>query len=73
MYNDWFYLEQSRVQREQERVRRMAGRAKCAQLRAARLSLRARLARRLFALAVAAERQETWKVVWERLEAKGRL
>jgi hypothetical protein len=36
-------------------------------------SLRARLARRLFALAVAAERQETWKVVWERLEAKGRL
>jgi hypothetical protein len=30
-------------------------------------------ARRLFALAVATEREETWRVVWERLEAKGRL
>jgi hypothetical protein len=31
------------------------------------------MARRLFALAVAAEREETWNVVWERLEAKGGL
>jgi hypothetical protein len=36
-------------------------------------SLRARLARRLFELAVAAEREETWRVVWEKLEARGRL
>jgi hypothetical protein len=31
------------------------------------------MARRLFALAVAIERNETWRLVWERLEAKGRL
>jgi hypothetical protein len=31
------------------------------------------MARRLFALAVATEREETWRVVWERLEAKGGL
>jgi hypothetical protein len=34
------------------------------------LGLRARTARRLFALAEAVERRETWKMVWERLEAK---
>jgi hypothetical protein len=34
---------------------------------------RARMARRLFALAVAAEKEETWRVVWERLGAKGGL
>ena len=38
-----------------------------------RPSLRARMTRRLFALAVAADRQETWNVVWERLEAEGGL
>jgi len=31
------------------------------------------MARRLFALAVALDRREIWSVVWERLEAKGRL
>ena len=31
--------------------------------------VRARAARRLFAFAVALEREETWRVVWERLEA----
>jgi len=31
------------------------------------------MARCLFALAVAAEREEAWNVVWERLEAKGGL
>jgi anti-sigma-K factor RskA len=36
-------------------------------------SLRARVARRLFELAVATESEETWRVVWERLEARGRL
>lgn len=34
------------------------------------LGLRAWTARRLFALAVAVERRETWRAVWERLEAK---
>jgi hypothetical protein len=37
--------------------------------RAERPSLRARAARRLFGFAVALEREETWRVVWERLEA----
>lgn len=77
MYNNWFYLEQSRALREKELAERMTERRRYAQLKAGRsslqASLRARLARRLFALAVAAERQETWKAVWERLEAKGRL
>jgi hypothetical protein len=34
-----------------------------------RSSLRARAARRLFGFAVALEREETWRAVWERLEA----
>ena len=33
-----------------------------------RPSLRARVARRLFGFAVALEREETWRAVWERLE-----
>ena len=32
-------------------------------------ALRARAARRLFGLAVTLEREETWRAVWERLEA----
>jgi hypothetical protein len=35
-------------------------------------SLRARAARWLFEFAVALEREETWRVVWERLEAPRR-
>lgn len=77
MYNDWFYLEKDRHIRERALAEGMAERRRYAQLKAGqpslRASLRARLARRLFALAVAAERQETWKAVGERLEAKGRL
>jgi hypothetical protein len=72
MYRDQFYLMEDRVLREQDLAERMAERQRYARARN-KPSLRARLARRLFALAVAAERQETWKVVWERLEAKGRL
>jgi hypothetical protein len=34
-----------------------------------RSSLRARVARRLFGFAVVLEREETWRAVWERLEA----
>jgi hypothetical protein len=40
---------------------------------AERLSLRARAARLLFGFAVALEREEIWRVVWERLEAPGDL
>ena len=76
MYNDWFYLEQSRVMRERELTKRMAERRQYAQLKAgrpSRTSPRARLARCLFALAVVTERRETWEAVWERLESRGRL
>jgi len=31
--------------------------------------LRARVARRVFSFALALEREETWKAVWEKLEA----
>ncbi len=72
MYRDLFYVMEDRVLREQDLAERMAERQRHARVRH-KPSLRARLARRLFALAVAAERQETWKMVWERLEAKGRL
>ena len=73
MFNNWFYLEQNRVARERELTERMAERERYKRFKAGRLSLRARTARRLFALAVATEREETWRVVWERLEARGRL
>jgi hypothetical protein len=52
---------------EERRLARLAAGA------AERLSLRARAARRLFGFAVALEREETWRVVWERLEAPGDL
>ena len=35
-------------------------------------TLRARAARRLFEVAVVLEREETWRAVWEKLEAPGR-
>ncbi len=68
MYDD-FYAAQDRTLREQEFADKVAERQRYARP-TDRLSLRARLARRLFLLAVAAEREETWRVVWERLEAK---
>ena len=37
--------------------------------RAAWTVLRARVARRVFAIALALEKEETWKAVWEKLEA----
>jgi hypothetical protein len=60
MYSGRFYVMEDRVLREQDLAERVAER-----------NLRARMARRLFALAVAAEREETWHVVRERLEAQG--
>jgi hypothetical protein len=72
MYVDHrFYALQDREFRRQELAERMAERRR--QDLACRPSLRARMARRLFALAVAAEREETWRAVWERLEARERL
>jgi hypothetical protein len=39
----------------------------------ARVSLRARVARRLFGFAMALEREETWRAVWENLESPRRV
>ena len=73
MFNDLHYMVvQDRTAREQEFAEQRAERRRYARS-PGRPSLRARAARRLFALAVAAEREETWRVVWERLEARGRL
>jgi hypothetical protein len=52
----------ARLLQEAEEQRLAAGAAE-------RPSLRARAARRLFGFAVALEREETWRVVWERLGA----
>ena len=73
MFNDWQYvLVQDRAAREQDLAERIAERGRYARS-PGKPSLRARVARRLFELAVAAESEETWRVVWERLEARGRL
>ena len=73
MDRDSFYMMEDRVLREQDLAERMAERRRQAHSAQYRPSLRARMARRLFTMAVAAEREETWRVVWERLGAKGRL
>ena len=73
MFNDLHYMVvQDRTAREQEFAERRAERLRYARS-PGQPSLRAKVARRLFELAVAAEREETWRVVWERLEARGRL
>jgi hypothetical protein len=73
MFNDFHYrLAQDRMAREQELAERRAERRRYVRSPAGP-SLRGRVARRLFELAVAAEREETWRVVWEKLEARGRL
>lgn len=65
---------------EEEMVRERMGRA-LAEAEAARLartvegrglSLRARVARRLFEAAVAMERDAAWRAVWEKMEAPRR-
>ena len=73
MFNDLQYVAlQDRTAREHDLAERMAERRSYARP-PGKSSVRARMARRLFALAVATERNETWRMVWERLEAKGRL
>ena len=70
MIDHWSYATlKDRMARERE----LAERARLARAVAGKPSLRARAARRLFALAVVLDRRETWSAVWERLEAKGRL
>jgi hypothetical protein len=68
MYRD-FYAAQDRTLRQQEFNDKVAERQRYARSED-KPSLRARLARQLFTLAVAAEREETWRMVWERLEAR---
>jgi hypothetical protein len=73
MFSDWHYMvAQDRTAREQDLAEKVAERGRYARS-PGQSSLRARVARRLFDLAVAAESEETWRVVWERLEARGRL
>jgi hypothetical protein len=74
VFNDWCYVRlRDRTVRERELDELMSERQRQVSKAACKLSLRARMARRLFALAVAAEKEETWRVVWERLGAKGGL
>jgi hypothetical protein len=68
--HEWIAMELSRernadllAEAEERRLARLAPR------RAAWPVLRARVARRVFAFALALEREETWKAVWESLEA----
>jgi hypothetical protein len=68
--NDWLSVELARernarilAEAEERRLARLAPR------RSVRTALRARVARRMFAFAVALEKEETWRAVWERLEA----
>lgn len=71
MYRE-FYEFEDRELREQRLAGRRAERVWHARSKR-KPSLRARVARRLFAPAIFAEREKTWRLVWERLEAKGRL
>jgi hypothetical protein len=68
--HEWFSVEVARernadilAEAEERRLARLVPR------RATWPVLRARVARRAFAFALALEREETWKAVWERLEA----
>lgn len=69
MYRE-FYAVEDRTLRRQQFAERVGERARGGG--SGRL-VRKAIARRLFALAVVAGRQETWDAVWERLEARGRL
>ena len=68
--NDWLSVELARernarilAEAEERRLARLAP------SRSVRTALRARVARGMFAFAVALEKEETWRAVWERLEA----
>ena len=70
MLNDWNY---TRLQDRMARERELAEQRRWARAAARKPPLRARMARTLFALAVALDKRETWSAVWERLQAKGHL
>ncbi|MBD0252889.1 MAG: hypothetical protein ICV31_00145 [Rubrobacter sp.] len=68
--HEWFCVEQSRernaeilAEAEKRRLARLAPRKPVGPV------LRARVARTVFGFALALEREETWRAVWERLEA----
>jgi hypothetical protein len=68
--NDWLSVELARernarilAEAEEQRLARLAPR------KSVRTALRARVARKMFQVAVALEKEETWRAVWERLEA----
>jgi hypothetical protein len=68
--HEWFCVEQSRernaeilAEAEKRRLARLAPR------KPARSVLRARVVRMVFGFALALEREETWRAVWEKLEA----
>ena len=65
--HEWLSVELTR-----ERNARMLAEAeerRLARLVSRKPVLRARVARKLFQFAVALEKEETWRAVWERLEA----
>ena len=68
--NEWFSVELTRernasilAEAEERRIARLVPR------RSVLAALRARVARRMFEFAMELEREETWRAVWERLEA----
>jgi hypothetical protein len=70
--NGWFSEEFVRDRNAGLLAEAEEGRLGRGNSRGSRASLRARAARRLFGFAVAVEREETWRVVWEKLEAPRR-
>ena len=75
MHGDgWYRVVQDRVERQREEAEeaRLA-RAVARERDSLRMRMRAPAARWLFALAVAVERLETWRGVWERLGEMVRL
>jgi hypothetical protein len=68
--NEWISVELARernarilAEAEERRLARLAPR------KSAWTALRARVARKMFHFAVTLEKEETWRAVWERLEA----
>lgn len=68
--HEWFSVELTRDRNASLRAEAEGRRlARLAPRRPAWAVLRARVARRVFAFALTLEREETWRAVWERLEA----
>ena len=72
--NEWLSVEVVRernasilAEAEERRLARQAPR------KSVWAPLRARMARKMFEVAVALEKEETWRAVWERLEAPRHL